>query len=214
MHHLFETAFIGNMEVKNRLVRSATVEGMCDNDCPGPELHKLYGRLAAGGVGMIITGLAFVSRNGASTINGMPVIDRNEIIPRWQDLVQDYMKDGLCEEEGIAMAEMMAEMGFDGIEVSCGCMDNGNSPTRGELPFDVFVNESLSINITSPIWRSFIKPGLKKYIRSSYGTFPFTQAYNRTAAGKIKQRLKEKNLGTAVLVVGGEHRTRNHGKDH
>jgi len=38
---------------------------------------------------------------------------------------------------------MMAEMGFDGIEVSCGIMEDGNPMARGNLPLDVFVAEFL-----------------------------------------------------------------------
>jgi 2,4-dienoyl-CoA reductase-like NADH-dependent reductase (Old Yellow Enzyme family) len=51
------------MELKNRLVRSATHEGMCDSDgFPTQPLFKLYERLAKGGIGLIITGYSFVSR--------------------------------------------------------------------------------------------------------------------------------------------------------
>ncbi len=45
------------MELKNRLVRSATHEAMADDDgFPTDQLFKLYERLAKGGVGLITTG--------------------------------------------------------------------------------------------------------------------------------------------------------------
>jgi 2,4-dienoyl-CoA reductase-like NADH-dependent reductase (Old Yellow Enzyme family) len=43
----------------------------------------------------------------------------------------DNMKNGLKFEQRAQMAQMMAEMGFDGIEVSCGIMEDGNSMARG-----------------------------------------------------------------------------------
>ena len=65
MSELFEKTEIKGMELKNRLVRSATHEGMADeNGFPTEDLFKLYERLGKGGVGLIITGLTYVSRDG------------------------------------------------------------------------------------------------------------------------------------------------------
>ncbi|MFO7963874.1 MAG: NADH:flavin oxidoreductase [Desulfobacterales bacterium] len=48
--------FMG-MTLKNRFVRSATIEGMADSDgSPGPKLKTLYRDLASGGIGLISTG--------------------------------------------------------------------------------------------------------------------------------------------------------------
>jgi 2,4-dienoyl-CoA reductase-like NADH-dependent reductase (Old Yellow Enzyme family) len=65
MAKLFERTHIKSMTLANRFVRSATWEGMADDDgiCT-PKLNKLMKRLAEGGVGLIITGLAFVTREG------------------------------------------------------------------------------------------------------------------------------------------------------
>ena len=70
------------MELKNRLVRSATHEGMADPEgFPTQALFKLYERLAKGGVGLIISGYAFVSRDGMSSFVGMQGIDSDDHIP-------------------------------------------------------------------------------------------------------------------------------------
>lgn len=62
---LFEQAEIGSLKVKNRFVRSATWEGLATED--GEVTEKLIEKmveLAHGGVGLIITGHAFVSTEG------------------------------------------------------------------------------------------------------------------------------------------------------
>jgi 2,4-dienoyl-CoA reductase-like NADH-dependent reductase (Old Yellow Enzyme family) len=62
---LFEPAAIGALEVPNRLGRSATAECLSDDrGSPPPELTAMYSALAQGGVGLIITGHAFVHPGG------------------------------------------------------------------------------------------------------------------------------------------------------
>jgi 2,4-dienoyl-CoA reductase-like NADH-dependent reductase (Old Yellow Enzyme family) len=65
MTKLFETSQIKSMTLANRFARSATWEGMAadDGSCT-PKLIELVKRLAEGGVGLIITGFAFVTREG------------------------------------------------------------------------------------------------------------------------------------------------------
>ena len=58
---ILESAFLSNIEIENRLVRSATWEGLCDERGGIPEeLIDIYAELANGGVGLIITGLTDV----------------------------------------------------------------------------------------------------------------------------------------------------------
>ena len=65
MKRLFEKTTINGMTLENRFVRSATWEGMCENDGrPTTKLASFYRNLAAGGVGLIITGYAFVRPDG------------------------------------------------------------------------------------------------------------------------------------------------------
>jgi 2,4-dienoyl-CoA reductase-like NADH-dependent reductase (Old Yellow Enzyme family) len=65
MSKLFEQTSIKTLSLANRFVRSATWEGMADTDgsC-SPKLIDLMVNLAKGGVGLIIAGHAYVSREG------------------------------------------------------------------------------------------------------------------------------------------------------
>jgi 2,4-dienoyl-CoA reductase-like NADH-dependent reductase (Old Yellow Enzyme family) len=65
MNTIFDQTTINGMTLGNRLVRSATWEGMCDADGkPGQKLIDFYRALAHGNVGLIITGYAFISPEG------------------------------------------------------------------------------------------------------------------------------------------------------
>lgn len=60
---LFEPVKIGSLDLKNRLIRSATSEIRSDsNGSPTPDLVRVYEELAAGGVSMITTGITYVLR--------------------------------------------------------------------------------------------------------------------------------------------------------
>jgi 2,4-dienoyl-CoA reductase-like NADH-dependent reductase (Old Yellow Enzyme family) len=65
MSRLFEPTSIKNVVLTNRFIRSATWEGLASDDgSPTPMLIGMSARLAQGGVGLIITGHAYVSREG------------------------------------------------------------------------------------------------------------------------------------------------------
>ncbi len=65
MAKLFDETSIKNLKLKNRFVRSATWEGMCDADGrPTEKLSDWYRNLAKGGVGLIISGYTFVRPDG------------------------------------------------------------------------------------------------------------------------------------------------------
>ena len=69
MTQLFEETAINGMKMRNRIVRSATWEGMCEPDGrPTQKLINCYQDLARGGVGLIISGYTFVRPDG----KGMP----------------------------------------------------------------------------------------------------------------------------------------------
>jgi len=78
---VFEPKEIDGMAIKNRLVRSATHEGMASEDGGvTDELVGLYKTLAEGGVGLIITGYAYVQPSGKAAPY-QTGIDRDDLIP-------------------------------------------------------------------------------------------------------------------------------------
>jgi 2,4-dienoyl-CoA reductase-like NADH-dependent reductase (Old Yellow Enzyme family) len=65
MPNIFEETVINGMKLANRLVRSATWEGMCDADGrPTKKLIDCYADLSRGGVGLIISSYSFVRKDG------------------------------------------------------------------------------------------------------------------------------------------------------
>jgi 2,4-dienoyl-CoA reductase-like NADH-dependent reductase (Old Yellow Enzyme family) len=86
MKKVFEKSMIGTIELKNRILRSATNEGMGDKSGkPLKELYDLYEKLAKGGVGAIITGLAGIKQNGKASFN-MRMFDKDDYIDDYKDL--------------------------------------------------------------------------------------------------------------------------------
>jgi len=73
MKSLFDPIVLGGIETKNRLVRSATYEGSCDEAGQyEPAFFEIFETLAKGGVGIVITGMTGVdgfSRVGPSMID-------------------------------------------------------------------------------------------------------------------------------------------------
>ncbi len=76
-----ESKKIGELEIKNRLVRSATFERRASDDgSVTNDLIEFYKTLAEGGVGLIITGLTYVQPSGKS-YPGQTGIDLDVLIP-------------------------------------------------------------------------------------------------------------------------------------
>lgn len=84
---IFEPAQLGNLIAKNRLVRSATWEGIATPEGGiTPVGHDIYRELVAGGVGTIITGFTSVSDTDRY-IGGMMRLANDALIPQYRRLV-------------------------------------------------------------------------------------------------------------------------------
>jgi 2,4-dienoyl-CoA reductase-like NADH-dependent reductase (Old Yellow Enzyme family) len=85
MAALFEQTVIKGMTLRNRLVRSATWEGMCNPEGrPTNKLINCYHNLAEGGVGLIVTGYTYVRPDGKQLPGKMGI--------HTDDFAEDYKK--------------------------------------------------------------------------------------------------------------------------
>ena len=88
MSILFTPTKIGSMEVKNRFVRSATVECLASEDNRLTEkYYKVYERLAKGGVGLIVPGNYFINSIGRAC-GKVLVIDSDDVIDELKNLTE------------------------------------------------------------------------------------------------------------------------------
>ena len=68
LEHLFSPGKIGNIQIKNKIIRSATwVARATEDGYITDDLIKYYSKLAEGGVGLIISGYIAVDLEGAAT---------------------------------------------------------------------------------------------------------------------------------------------------
>jgi len=75
--------------VKNRLIRSATFEGMCDeNGVPGNRYINLYKKLAYNNIGVIITGFTAVSNAGRAMQPGQAMLYNKDNIKSFKRMTE------------------------------------------------------------------------------------------------------------------------------
>ncbi|MBE8951270.1 MAG: NADH:flavin oxidoreductase [Quinella sp. 3Q1] len=88
MKNIFDAVELKNLHLKNRLVRSATWEGIAAIDGSiSDDTYKIYRLLAAGGVGAIITGFTSVATNDFY-FGGMMRLSDDKLIPQYKKLVE------------------------------------------------------------------------------------------------------------------------------
>lgn len=92
---LFNETKISGITLKNRIIRSATHDGLADeNGAPSDKLIAKYEHLAKNGVGCIITGYAAVSRNGVSPYPRMMKIFDDGVIEKYRELTEAVHRHG------------------------------------------------------------------------------------------------------------------------
>jgi 2,4-dienoyl-CoA reductase-like NADH-dependent reductase (Old Yellow Enzyme family) len=88
INKVFDPVKLAGITFPNRIIRSATYEGMSDeNGKPTEQLYKKYTALAKGGVGGIITGFIGVNEQGRSGSH-MALLNSKENIKAYRELTQ------------------------------------------------------------------------------------------------------------------------------
>lgn len=95
MPDLFAPLTIGTLNIRNHLMRSATAERVADplNGTPTPRMRHIYSQLAEGGIGLIVTGHAYVERLGKGHPE-MASIATDDVIPAWRDIITPAQNAG------------------------------------------------------------------------------------------------------------------------
>ncbi len=89
MNKVFEPINLAGIVFPNRIIRSATYEGMGDvNGTPTEQLLKKYEALANGGVGGIITGFIGVSEQGRSYGYNMSMLNKAENVEAYKKITK------------------------------------------------------------------------------------------------------------------------------
>lgn len=102
MNRMAQPWKMGRLEIKNSLVRSATDETLSTEEgAPTPRLVDVLTALAAGGVGLIIAGTAYISREGRWGRNGTGM-DNDRLINPLSELCTAVHKAG-----GILAAQLL-----------------------------------------------------------------------------------------------------------
>ncbi len=126
---LFEPGKIGNMALRNRFVRSATVECLCTEEGRVTDAYlRAYERLAKGGVALILPGNYYVNQLGHAYPK-QTVVDRDEVIDDLRKVVSVVHEHG---------AKIVAQLNHGGRQADpklIGTRPIGPSPVRDKLSF-------------------------------------------------------------------------------
>ncbi len=101
---VFIPGHIGNLILRNRIIRSGCFEGMCLDAAPGRALIEHHRRVAAGGVGMTTVSYCAVSQDGVAFSHEMWM--REAIIPALHQLTD------AVHQEGAAVSIQLGHCGF------------------------------------------------------------------------------------------------------
>lgn len=119
MSTLFTPYKLGNLELRNRTIRSAAFEAMCPGNRPGKELFDYHTAVARGGIGMTTVAYAAVCESGLSFDTQLWM--REEIVPELKKLTDAIHAEG---------AKASIQLGHCGNMThrrTCHCMPMGAS---------------------------------------------------------------------------------------
>ena len=92
MSEIFPPYKLGNLELRNRTIRSAAFEAMCPGNRPSQELFDYHTAVARGGIGMTTIAYAAVCKSGASFDTQLWM--REEIVPELKRITDAIHAEG------------------------------------------------------------------------------------------------------------------------
>ena len=134
MSKLFETTTLKNMTLLNRFVRSATWEGRANDDGSCTQgLINMMTQLARGGVGLIITGHAYVSKDGQAGPWQLGVYS-DQLIQGLTEMTEAVHKENGKIVMQLAHAGCQAPFDLTGLEpLSSSVMENQEGSSSREM---------------------------------------------------------------------------------
>lgn len=92
---LFDPITIGDLHLRNRVMRSATAEFVAHREtgAPTPEMGRIYRELAEGEVGLIVTGHTCVSLSGRAHAR-MAAMASDDLISPWREIIRPAQEAG------------------------------------------------------------------------------------------------------------------------
>ena len=140
---IFEKVNIGKLELKNRIIRSATFEGMAnENGFPLKEYIDFHKKLAENGVGAIITGFAYISKDGKAMQPGQVGVDSEDKIPVFQKLT------ARVHDSGSLIFKQIAHTGRQTLESVTGKKVIGVSAKKS-----IYFNQKPEVLTTAQVYR-------------------------------------------------------------
>lgn len=119
MSEIFTPYKLGNLELRNRTIRSAAFEAMCPGNRPSKELFDYHTAVARGGIGMTTIAYAAVCKSGVSFDTQLWM--REEIVPELKALTD------AIHAEGAKASIQLGHCGNMTHRSTCGCMPMGAS---------------------------------------------------------------------------------------
>jgi 2,4-dienoyl-CoA reductase-like NADH-dependent reductase (Old Yellow Enzyme family) len=140
---LFSPITIGSLELRNRLVRSATAENLSSDPdgYPLPALVNLYADLARGGVGLVISGHACVAPRGKAHFEMMGAYS-DELLPGLQALADAVHAEG---------GRIALQINHGGRQCDPACTPDMMAPSAVPMPGGVAPKEMTQAEIVETV---------------------------------------------------------------
>jgi len=179
---------IKSMEIKNKFLRSATVENMADIEgYVADALLKLYYDLARGGTGLIVTGATSVEASGKAFVNQMSV-DDDKFIPGLKRLAKIVHMYG----DGCKCAVQIFHQGTAGYGYSYGAMDGGyrlNDLKEEDILKTIIAFGQAARRVKAAGFDALAVHGAHGYLLSEFLS-PVTNNRNDKWGGSLENRLR------------------------